>query len=631
MRYYWLYVALLCCGWFQGLTQHPLDSLKAEYENALQKKDYANAGVVLSEIGKYFYHVPQLDSSFQAYKQAQKWNEKSGNQSMIGSNLNDLASIYLARGDFDSALTYYEESIRVFKKLQDSTKVAFLQINLSKIFRERGLYDQAIEMLFDAMRILETKPLDYTLGDCYNALGIVYRLDQKYTHSLRYHRKALAVRKQTNYTLGIAGSLNNIGNVLKDMRSYDSAVYYFERALEVKRTLNDRSSIASTIHNLGDVKFSQGNFEKAKEYYLESLLLKKQSTDMAGQVATLTSLAECEFSQNQYATSFKYLKEASTIEVSLGGLLEQRKRILELYVKLSRATGKFKEASDYAQSLMVVKDSLFNQNKEKSIVQSQARYDIEKRDQQITILNTEKELIATTIRAKNNWIIALIIAITLTCVIAMLIFNSFRLARNGKRRVEVLMKELHHRVKNNLQILSSVLSLQTQHLTDENAILSAKSTEGRINAMALIHRKLYSDDKNTIVSTRGYFRELIEFLVSSYGWNENQLILTVDIDEVELDVDKAIRIGLIVNELISNAFKHAYTEQAQPRLTIQLKQQQQQLLITIKDNGSGVSTVDVTAEQKFGTRMIAMLVKELKGTHVVESLAGTTHKLTFSL
>lgn len=119
--------------------------------------------------------------------------------------------------------------------------------------------------------------------------------------------------------------------------------------------------------------------------------------------------------------------------------------------------------------------------------------------------------------------------------------------------------------------------------------------------------------------------------MSSYGWNENQLILTVDIDEVELDVDKAIRIGLIVNELISNAFKHAYTEQAQPRLTIQLKQQQQQLLITIKDNGSGVSTVDVTAEQKFGTRMIAMLVKELKGTHVVESLAGTTHKLTFSL
>lgn len=631
MCYRWLCFALLSLGWFSALAQNPLDSLQQEYSSALQKENYARAGICLSAIGSHFYNASRLDTALQLYERALAINRIAKNDSMIGYDLNVIAGIHLRWGNFDSALNYYEESIDIFKNMEDSIRVATLQVNLGKILQNQGLYDQAIEKLFAAMRILEARPPHYSLSSCYTTIAIVYRLDQKYAQALLYHHKALAIRRKIKRADAVAGSLNNIGTVFKDIRNYDSALYYIEEALKIKRSLSDRKDVASTLHNMGEIKFAQGHLDEAKALYIESLELKRQATDKVGQIITLVSLAECEFAREAYALAYRYLAEASSIEAVVGGLLEQRKRKLELYVKLSRATGRYKEASDYAEALALVKDSLFNKDKERVIVQAQARYDVEKRDQQITILHTEKELVETANRAKNYWIIALVIAITMTLVIALLIYNNFRVARKGRSKVEMLLKELHHRVKNNLQILTSVLSLQSRHLTDEQALLSVKQAESRINAMALIHRKLYSDENNTIVSTRGYFRELIEFLVSSYGFNERGLQLTINIDEIEVDVDKAIPLGLIANELISNAFKHAYVSQYTPELSVRLTRWENTLSLIIQDNGTGVPTEDGTAEAKFGMQMVNILIKDLKGEFQTRSDNGTIHSVTIPL
>lgn len=631
MCYRWLYITLMTFGCFSALAQHPLDSLQQEYDRAMQEKNHVRAGIYLSAIGSHYYNASRLDTALQLYYRALETNRFAKNDSMIGYDLNVIAAIHLSWGNFDSALNYYEESIQAFSNMGDSTKVATLQVNLGKILQNKGLYDQAIEKLFAAMRILEGMPPDYALSSCYTTIAIVYKWDEKYAQSLYYHHKALNVRTRIVHSVGIAGSLNNIGAVFSDVGNYDSALYYFEKSLTIKRTLNDRKSIASTLHNLGEVKFAQGQYDQAKTLYTESLELKRQSTDKVGQVMSLIGLAECDLLLKSYGKAYQYLNEASALEQSIGGLLEQRKRLLELYVKISRATGNYNEASDYAEMLMLVKDSLSNKDKERVILQTQARYDVERRDQEITILHTEKELIQTADRAKSYWIIALIIAITLTLVIAVLIYTNFRVARSGRKKVEVLLKELNHRVKNNLQILSSVLSLQSQHLTDEQALLSVKQTESRINAMALIHRKLYSDENNTIVSTRGYFRELIEFLVSSYGFQEEGLKLTMNIDEVEVDVDKAIPLGLIANELISNAFKYAYSNKKNPELTIKLTQHENLLNLIIQDNGIGWVPQESTEETRFGMRMVNILIRDLKGTFQTHATNGTLHSVTIPL
>src|SRR5690606_11673659 len=202
-------------------------------------------------------------------------------------------------------------------------------------------------------------------------------------------------------------------------------------------------------------------------------------------------------------------------------------------------------------------------------------------------------------------------------VIIILTYYSFRITYKGKRKVETLLRELNHRVKNNLQILSSVLSLQSQNLRDENAIQAVKSNEGRINAMALIHRKLYNEDQNRSINIREYIEELIQYLVYTYGYHERDLRLNLSIEEIDVDVDKAIPLGLILNELISNAFKYAYANQNNPELKVNLSNcTDSQIQILISDNGVGMATSgSVNDEKTFGVKMVKTLIKDLKGKY----------------
>jgi len=191
-----------------------------------------------------------------------------------------------------------------------------------------------------------------------------------------------------------------------------------------------------------------------------------------------------------------------------------------------------------------------------------------------------------------------------------------------------LLKELHHRVKNNLQILSSLLSLQSQQLTDDTAIKAVKSSESRINAMALIHRKLYTVDQNRTVDIKEYITELIEYLVYSYGYHERNFRLDLDIRDIHIDVDKAIPLGLILNELISNAFKHAYQNEPNPHLVVNLAYPEMNKLdICIQDNGAGMPAVDERQRKTFGMKIVSTLIKELKGSLNVETQNGTTYHL----
>jgi two-component sensor histidine kinase len=235
------------------------------------------------------------------------------------------------------------------------------------------------------------------------------------------------------------------------------------------------------------------------------------------------------------------------------------------------------------------------------------------------------------IERKQIWIRSLVLAMVLTLVIGILIYYNLRMVRKNKVHIETLLKELHHRVKNNLQILSSLLSLQSQQLTDDSAIKAVKSSESRINAMALIHRKLYTVDQNRTVDIKEYITELIQYLVYSYGYHEKDLKLDLHIREISIDVDKAIPLGLILNELISNAFKHAYENQPNPKLIVNLEYPDaHELNIQIQDNGGGIRITD-QKPKTFGMKMVSTLIKELKGTLDVKSGNGTTYVLNIPI
>jgi two-component sensor histidine kinase len=153
---------------------------------------------------------------------------------------------------------------------------------------------------------------------------------------------------------------------------------------------------------------------------------------------------------------------------------------------------------------------------------------------------------------------------------------------------EALLSEIHHRVKNNLQVVSSMLSLQTQYLSDNTLKQIIEDSKGRINSMSLIHESLYrkNDFKEALFSS--YIENLIPRLIETYGTDENRIQLVMDLEPIKLSLDDSIPCGLIINEIVSNSLKHGFPNGKQGTISIELKQKEKLVFLTISDDGVGL-------------------------------------------
>ncbi len=181
---------------------------------------------------------------------------------------------------------------------------------------------------------------------------------------------------------------------------------------------------------------------------------------------------------------------------------------------------------------------------------------------------------------------------------------------------EALLKEVHHRVKNNLQIISSLLDFQSESITDEGSLKAFRESQDRITAMALIHEKLYGSRDFSSIDFGRYIEDISRHLFNSYIIDTDRISLGIDAGDVFLEIDKAIPCGLIMNELISNALKHAFPEDRKGEITVRLRRQDDGLVwITVSDNGKGFPPgMDFRHTQTLGLQLVNMLVRQLRGT-----------------
>ena len=569
-----------------------------------------------------------FDSAGTYLYEALKYSQKTENPSRIAENLNNLGVMHYKLGSLDSSIHYYNAAFDAFSELRDTVMVSAMQINLGIVHKEKGLYEKSLEYLLAASRHLEKGIPSRNLASCYNTIGNVYSRIGELNSALEHHYKALAVRKSLGLQREIAASFNNIGNVYAYLEIPDSALHYFQQSLILKRLLKDNSGEATTLNNMGELLIKSGKLNEAENLLKESLAKKLESGDVVGEILTRNNLGNVHLLRGNMASAERELKKSERM-ASEQQVLERLKENYELQIQLYKEKGELSTALDYSQKLLDVKDQLLNQEKAESLAEMQTRYESMKKEDRITLLEKEGLLQAVELDRKQIWIRSLVLAVVLTLIIVVLIYYNLRTVRKNKIHIELLLKELHHRVKNNLQILSSLLSLQSQQLTDDTAIKAVRSSESRINAMALIHRKLYTVDQNRTVDIKEYITELIQYLVYSYGYHEKNFKLDLEIREISIDVDKAIPLGLILNELISNAFKHAYENQPNPSLRIDLAypEADHELSIRIADNGRGMPAVDEKARKTFGMKIVSTLIKELKGSLNVKSDNGTTYDL----
>ncbi|MBL4706753.1 MAG: PAS domain S-box protein, partial [Flavobacteriales bacterium] len=186
---------------------------------------------------------------------------------------------------------------------------------------------------------------------------------------------------------------------------------------------------------------------------------------------------------------------------------------------------------------------------------------------------------------------------------------------------EMLLKEIHHRIKNNLQIVSSLISLQSSKSKDKEVIELNHQTNRRIKSISLIHELLYNSNSVATASSAKYINELVNYISDSISTDKN-INFEIEIDDFELDLDLAIPTGLVLTELITNCYKHAFSEQKDGTITILVKRSDTATKITLFDNGKGISDDSYESKNTLGTTLIKSLVKQLKAELLIENRNG---------
>ncbi len=509
------------------------------------------------------------------------------------------SNYYRVKGDYGSALKACLQSVELYEQLKQEQQVATAYLLIAQIYKNISGHNQTDEYLNTGISYSRKAYQAYErLGDTagmVNSLsmaGIIYRDKTKgtgrpeyYDSAFQAYTRALYFIEQKGKGVEYTGKLyNNISQVYTEhKKDYRTALGYLFRAVAFNKKEN---SIQSLSYNYGNISLAyqlMGKMDSSVYYAYQTL-------------AMATALNKPERLQNAYSQLYSVYK----------------------------ATGNADSALHYYVLKDDINDSLTGLARTAQVVELQTRYETEKKESAIHHLQTEA-------REKNQRILLLGMALLfLGLLVIGMIWLYRRVTRQRRQisaqslRLEVMMKELHHRVKNNLQIVSSLLSLQTHKLKDEEAIGVLKESQLRVQAMSLIHQRLYKKEELTAINMREYITDLASSLVAAYGYSPENFDLHVSVEKELMDIDKALPLGLILNEMITNSLKYAYAGAARPELAITLEDAGGQTFVRVRDNGIGIDEqVWKKNTSSFGKQLINALCRQLRAEQDISSHGGT--------
>lgn len=248
--------------------------------------------------------------------------------------------------------------------------------------------------------------------------------------------------------------------------------------------------------------------------------------------------------------------------------------------------------------------------------------------------NYEFDFLDSTGNVKNVFTTVAIIPGTSKSLVSLLDITEQKSAeeklKSSIRDKDLLLREIHHRVKNNLQIISSLLNLQSRYIQDEDALDVFTESQNRVKSMAIIHEKLYKSKTMSKIDFEEYITDLTDSLFYSYHVNPTKVVLVKNIDRIFFDVDTAIPCGLIVNELITNCLKHAFPGDGKGTITIELLKSGEDYLLNVADTGVGFpDEIDFQNTESLGLQLVNNLVNQLDGTIELDRSNGTRFKILF--
>lgn len=535
--------------------------------------------------GRMHANLLQLDSASIFFSKAEKGYLAIGDKEGIAKTYFKMAWVNRKKGNLDQALKKDLDGLKLMESIDNKAGICDAMTRVSDDLTQQNRLEEALEYAKKSIAIADEFNLTTEKFFVnFNAANVAMA-SKKFQQSFTFYDKSLSIAEQQNLGLPtLADVTNGRANALKRLGKNKEALIDYKKAMQYAKEANYQNAINTVTANLGEINLILGNYKDALEYQLETVRLQESSDEKAN-------------------------------------LVENYHHVSEIYANL----GDYKTALLYKQKAYVLRDSIASKESDAKMSEMLTKYESKKKEETIAYQET---------KISQQKTVQLLGVVVVALLLGLLVFGYISYQSRNKKNAllavknaenELLLKEIHHRVKNNLEIVSSLLALQSSQISDQNTKDAMQESQNRVNSIGIVHQKLYQGTNLGAIEMKEYVFNLSESILDSFG-AEDRVKLELAMEKLDLDIDTAVPLGLIINELITNTIKYAFPNGKNGKLTIKLEKKSDSILqLIVEDNGIGKSgTIQGTG---FGGQLISLLTSQLNGTMQEDNQNGT--KVTF--
>jgi two-component sensor histidine kinase len=626
-----------------------------------QKKDYLADTYI--ELANYYglENGDDLNKRISYYKDAIKLYQEAGLKERQAHTLYVLGDHYNVINEFKLLTEALAQSVALYDEIKVEPGADVYSL-LGMGYNRLGDYGNALKYNLLAVKVIESlKDTISAHSTVYNRLGLLYFYMGDQNEALKYYQKAWLIARKLTDTPTLRTLSINIAASYVTMKMYDKALAVMK---EAERNYPSTDFAEKMWVNI----FIAGCYLDLKQHSaaLPYIRVAHKGRDQLPEMlqASVDDIEAKYYLENrEYAKSYQLSLKVIATGLKMKNLNLQSNAYRALF-KADSAMGNYKEAIEYYQKYKIVNDTLFNLSKARLISTLQVQFETKQKDQALKLKEQNIELLTRTsqlqraaldkARFTRNVIIA---GAAMLALMLGLGYNRYQLKLRSNRQMkqkqdeineknqslqhliasqnkllgekEWLVKEIHHRVKNNLQIVMSLLNTQAAFLDDKDALNAIRESRYRMQAISLIHQKLYQSENMALIDMNTYIKDLVEYLKDGFS-GVNKIRFELQIEPVKLDVSQSVPIGLILNEAITNSIKYAFTGNGVIKVSLQ-ETSLDQLTLIIADNGIGMPVDENNQIRKISMGMMLMetLSEQLDGTLNIQSRNGVTITINF--
>lgn len=571
----------------------------------------------------------------------------------------------------------------IFLKLNDIDNYISSQYYLAFGYMVKDEYYKSKAVINKTLQVSLKNSKNKSSGDLYSLLGLIFYYEESLDFALNNYKEALFYYEKNVNSIEVKSSVyEKMAFIYTDMEEYKESLRYLKLAEinEINVVINIEKAIVYNKLNLykeakkillKNKKISTGKskdideyntFTLAETYYnmknynlalsnLENIIPEKivyTIKNIDNKIAHLDLMAKCYSKLNNLKKAERYSKEAIFL-IDSAGLEYSKFEVFLNKSEIDEKVGNFKAALLYYKKYATLQKEKYIKIKNQRVKELQIDFDVTEKNSKIKSLKLNQLKKSIQISKQKNYILVISFSLFLALLSIFFIFKIHRstirknkliaiknsklknaqlLTQKSLAEKEILLKEIHHRVKNNMQLVMSLLKIQAKDVKNTSVEDFLKISQSRINSMALIHENLYQTKNSTAsINFKNYIETLINAIKLTY-----EKIKDVDVNyaitESTIDIQTAIPLGLIINEIINNSYKHAFNNVTNPSIKIAFSKKNSTSVIEISDNGLGIKDEELS-EKALGLSLIKLLVLQINGEIKIDTKSGTSFQISF--